>query len=86
MIGPLFELPAARSMRVLYTSIIYDTPVNIVLACQAFPMRGITNSEYKLVMYALATNRPGCLEYQVHGTRRTFRTGQVSQGRMVWPS
>ena len=28
---------------------------------------GITSSEYKLVMYALATERPGCLERQVHG-------------------
>ena len=71
-------------------SIIYDTSVNIVLVLvrQAPPMRGtgITNAEYKLVMYALATDRPGRLECQVHGTRRTCRTGQVSHGRMAWPS
>jgi hypothetical protein len=73
-------------------NIIYDTSVNIALALarQAPPMRGagtgVTNSEYTLVMCARATDRPGCLEYQVHGTRRTCRTGQVSHGRMVWPS
>ena len=76
----------------LFTGTMRDTStsVNIVLVLvrRASPMRGISivNAEHKLAMYALATDRPGRLEYQVHGTRRAFRTGQVSHGRMVWPS
>ena len=74
-------------------SIVCNAPVNIALVRQAppTPMRGtvdstgagITNAEHKMVMCALATDRPGRLECQAHGTRRTRRTGQASHGRMV---
>jgi hypothetical protein len=86
--SPRTTLRTARSARALHTSIFHGTSVNVVLALQVPPMRGtgITNAECELVIHALATDRPGCLECQVHGTRRTCRTDQVSHGRMVWPS
>ena len=41
-----------RSACVLHMSIVYDSPVNIVLARQASPIRSITNAECKLAMCA----------------------------------
>ena len=41
-----------RSACVLNMSIVYDSPVNIVLARQASPIRSITNAECQLVMCA----------------------------------
>jgi len=86
-LGPLFELPEVR-MHFIYALFTIGASVDtaLVLVRQAPPGTGITNAEYKLAMYALTTDRPGCLEYQVHGTRRTCRTGQVYHGRMVLPS